>query len=101
MNAPLVAILGRPNVGKSTLFNRILRRRQAVTADVPGTTRDRTYALADWNGRPFYVADTGGYIPDSENEIDLQVCAQAEAAMAEADVILRSEERRVGKECRL
>jgi GTPase len=96
MNAPLVAIIGRPNVGKSTLFNRILRRRQSVTADVPGTTRDRTYALADWNGRSFYVADTGGYIPDAEGDIDPQVRAQAEAAMAEADVIMLVTDAQVG-----
>jgi GTPase len=96
MNAPLVAIIGRPNVGKSTLFNRILGRRQAVTADLPGTTRDRTYALADWNGRSFYIADTGGYIPDAKGDLDPQVRAQAEAAMAEADVIILVTDSQVG-----
>jgi GTP-binding protein len=96
MNAPVVAIIGRPNVGKSTLFNRILRRRQAVTAEVAGTTRDRTYALAEWNGQSFYIADTGGYIPDAEGEIDPMVRAQAEAAMAEADVIMLVTDAQVG-----
>ena len=88
MDAPVVAIIGRPNVGKSTLFNRILRRRQAVTAEVAGTTRDRSYAMAEWTGRQFYLVDTGGYVPESENEIDRMVCAQAEAAMEGADLIL-------------
>ncbi len=96
MNAPLVAIIGRPNVGKSTLFNRVLKRRQAVTADVPGTTRDRTYALADWNGRPFFIADTGGYLEDAKGDIDPKVRAQAEAAMAEADVIVLVTDSQVG-----
>jgi GTP-binding protein len=96
MDAPVVAIIGRPNVGKSTLFNRILRRRQAVTAEVAGTTRDRTYALAEWNGRTFYIADTGGYIPDAEGEIDPMVRAQAEAAMAEADLIMLVTDAQVG-----
>jgi GTP-binding protein len=96
MDAPVVAIIGRPNVGKSTLFNRILRRRQAVTAEVAGTTRDRTYALAEWNGRSFYIADTGGYIPDAEGEIDPMVRAQAEAAMAEADLIMLVTDAQVG-----
>jgi GTP-binding protein len=96
MDAPLVAIIGRPNVGKSTLFNRILRRRQAVTAEMPGVTRDRTYALADWNGKRFYLADTGGYMPDSDLEIDRLVSAQADAAMSEADLILLVTDVQVG-----
>jgi len=96
MDAPLVAIIGRPNVGKSTLFNRILKRKQAVTTDVPGTTRDRSYALADWNGRYFYLADTGGYVPESDDQMDRLVTAQAEAAMAEADLILMVTDVQVG-----
>jgi GTP-binding protein len=96
MDAPVVAIIGRPNVGKSTLFNRILKRRQAVTAEVAGTTRDRSYALAEWIGRSFYLVDTGGYVPESENEIDRMVCAQAEAAMEGADLIMLVTDAQVG-----
>ena len=96
MDAPVVAIIGRPNVGKSTLFNRILKRRQAVTAEIAGTTRDRSYALAEWTGKHFYLVDTGGYVPESENEIDRMVCAQAEAAMDTADLILLVTDAQVG-----
>jgi GTP-binding protein len=96
MNLPVVAIIGRPNVGKSTLFNRILRRRLAVTADEPGITRDRLYARTDWTGKEFYIVDTGGYVPESDDEIDRMVTAQAEAAIAEADVILMISDVHVG-----
>ncbi len=85
---PLVAIVGRPNVGKSSLFNRFLKRRFAVVADTPGVTRDRNYATCEWTGREFYLIDTGGMIPNSENHFDQKVMHQAEMAVAEADVIV-------------
>jgi len=85
---PLVAILGRPNVGKSTLFNRIAGRRLALVQDVPGVTRDRHYADAEWQGRPLAVVDTGGFVPDQEGGLAAQVRAQAELAAAEADVLV-------------
>jgi GTP-binding protein len=85
---PLLAILGRPNVGKSTLFNRIAGRRLALVQDVPGVTRDRHYADAEWQGRPLAVVDTGGFVPDQESGLAAQVRAQAELAAAEADVLV-------------
>jgi GTP-binding protein len=96
MRLPVVAIIGRPNVGKSTLFNRLLRRRQAVTAELPGVTRDRSYARADWAGKEFYLVDTGGFMPESQADIDRRVTAQAEAALFEADLILLVTDARVG-----
>lgn len=85
---PLVAIVGRPNVGKSTLFNRIIRRRQAVVDEVSGVTRDRVYARADWTGSPFRLVDTGGLVPHSRDPMEIAIRAQAEVAMNEATVIL-------------
>lgn len=85
---PIVAIIGQPNVGKSTLFNRIVRRRMAVVDDTPGITRDRNYAAAEWSGRDFLLVDTGGFIPDAENGIEAAVKRQAEVAMEEANLIL-------------
>ena len=85
---PLVAILGRPNVGKSTLFNRLAGRRLALVQDVPGVTRDRHYTDAEWQGRPLALVDTGGFIPDEKSGLAAQVRAQAELAAAEADVLL-------------
>jgi GTP-binding protein len=85
---PLVAILGRPNVGKSTLFNRIAGRRLALVQDVPGVTRDRHYADAEWQGRQLAVVDTGGFVPEEAGGLAAQVRAQAELAAAEADVVL-------------
>lgn len=94
MARPLVALVGRPNVGKSTLFNRLVGERRAIVFDAPGTTRDRTYGLTDWNGRTFDIVDTGGLL--SEDEIARSDIAgivrgtrdQAELAIAEADVIV-------------
>ncbi len=86
--AGTVAIVGRPNVGKSALFNRILRRRQAIVADRPGVTRDRIVAEAEWNGRPFLLIDTGGMDPYDTDDLRQEVFRQAEIAMEEADLIL-------------
>jgi len=85
---PLVAILGRPNVGKSTLFNRIAGRRLALVQDVPGVTRDRHYADAEWQGRKLALVDTGGFVTEEAGGLAAQVRAQAELAAAEADVVL-------------
>ena len=84
---PVVAIVGRPNVGKSALFNRILGRRQAVVADRPGVTRDRIVAQAEWSGREFLLIDTGGMDPYDTDELRQEVFRQAQIAMDEADVI--------------
>ena len=67
---PVVAVVGRPNVGKSTFFNRVLGGRLAIVDDTPGVTRDRNFALADWAGRSFYLVDTGGVIDNREDSID-------------------------------
>jgi GTP-binding protein len=85
---PLVAIVGRPNVGKSALFNRIVGRRQALVEDLPGTTRDRLYGDADWRGRAFRVVDTGGLEAAGEGPYSPLVRRQIEHAMTEADAIL-------------
>ncbi len=84
---PIVAVVGRPNVGKSTLVNRLIGRRQAVVEDVPGVTRDRVAYDAVWNGRRFTVVDTGGWEPDAKDRA-AAIAAQAEAAVATADVVL-------------
>lgn len=84
---PVVAVVGRPNVGKSTLVNRLIGRRQAVVEDTPGVTRDRVAYDAMWNGRRFTVVDTGGWEPDAEGRA-AAIAAQAESAMATADVIV-------------
>ena len=85
---PLVALVGRPNVGKSTLFNRLVGARLAIVEDIPGTTRDRQYADAEWQGRVFTVVDTGGLVLTTSDEIAAQVRAQAQVAIDEADVIV-------------
>jgi len=84
----LVAIVGRPNVGKSTLFNRIVGSRQAIVDNMPGVTRDRHYAETEWAGRSFVLIDTGGYVPDSDEEIEAAVKEQAGIAIDEADIVL-------------
>jgi GTP-binding protein len=85
---PLVAIVGRPNVGKSTLFNRLVGQRLAIVEDLPGTTRDRLYADADWNGRTFTLVDTGGLELVVGDNMAARVTAQANLAVEEADVIV-------------
>ena len=84
----VVAIVGRPNVGKSTLFNRLIRKKDAIIDDTPGVTRDRIYGETDWNGKYFTLIDTGGFIPGSENTMERSIREQANIAIEEADVIL-------------
>jgi GTP-binding protein len=85
---PVVAVVGRPNVGKSTFFNRVIGRRHAIVDDRPGVTRDRNFARTEWNGRPFFIVDTGGVVEGSDEPLDRSVREQAHAAIQEADVIL-------------
>jgi GTPase len=85
---PLVALVGRPNVGKSTLFNRIVGRRMAIVEDTPGVTRDRQYAEAEHGGRRFRLVDTGGFTPRAEEQLVKAVRQQADAAIREADVLV-------------
>ncbi len=88
MSKPTVALVGRPNVGKSTLFNRILGGRRAIVSERPGTTRDRHFGDAEWNGRRFWVVDTGGLVPESDDSMDRAIRRQVEFALAESDVIV-------------
>lgn len=88
MSKPIVAVVGRPNVGKSTFFNRIVGKRVSIVEDTPGVTRDRIYAESEWNGVPFILIDTGGIEPDTEDVILSQMRSQAEIAMETAQVIL-------------
>lgn len=83
-----VAITGRPNVGKSTLFNRLLEQRKAIVDDVSGVTRDRQYGIADWNGKTFNVIDTGGFVPDTEDIFETEIRKQVKIAIDEADAII-------------
>ncbi len=85
---PVVAVVGRPNVGKSTFFNRVVGRRVAIVDGTPGVTRDRNFARADWAGRSFFIVDTGGVIEGSDEPLDRAVRAQALMAVQEADLIL-------------
>ena len=86
--APTVAIIGRPNVGKSTLFNRFIGRREAIVDDRPGVTRDRNFGVVDWNGRQFWLVDTGGLILQAEDSLNRAVRHQVEQAVTESDVVL-------------
>src|SRR5690625_4749578 len=88
MTKPTVAIVGRPNVGKSTIFNRIVGERLSIEEDQPGITRDRLYASAEWLDRPFNLIDTGGLDWNDDDEILTQVREQVELAIDEAHVIL-------------
>ena len=88
MAKPIVALIGRPNVGKSTFFNYIIGEKKSIVEDTPGVTRDRVYADSEWRGRKFTLIDTGGIEPDSNDEILVQMKRQAEIAMETADVII-------------
>lgn len=88
MAKPLIALVGRPNVGKSTLFNRLVGERTAIVEDLPGTTRDRLYGQFEWRGRQLAVVDTGGIIPGVDEDISESVFEQAQLAIEEADVIV-------------
>ncbi len=88
MSKPLVAIVGRPNVGKSMLFNKLINKRVSIVEDTPGVTRDRIYEECDWNGRTFDLVDTGGIEPTTDNEILLFMREQARIAIDSADVIV-------------
>lgn len=85
---PTIAIVGRPNVGKSTLFNRLLGGRKAIVADQPGTTRDRHFGDGEWAGRQFWVVDTGGLVPGSEESLDRAIREQVDIALEESEVVV-------------
>src|SRR6185436_9214205 len=85
---PVVAIVGRPNVGKSTLFNRLVGERRAIVDDMPGVTRDRNYAEAEWSGIKYLLVDTGGMESESADSLERSIQAQSRSAIAEADVVL-------------
>ena len=84
----IVAIVGRPNVGKSTFFNRLIQRREAIVDAVSGVTRDRHYGKSDWNGREFSLIDTGGYVLGSDDVFEAEIDKQVELAIDEADAIV-------------
>src|SRR5436190_22160130 len=93
---PLIAIVGRPNVGKSTLFNRLIGQRRSIVTDEPGITRDRIYGTLSWHGRTYEVVDTGGIIPGEESEIPVRILEQAQIALEAAVLILLVVEGRSG-----
>ena len=88
MHKPIVALVGRPNVGKSTLFNRLTRSRRSIVGDEPGITRDRIYGEFDWEGRRFRLVDTGGIVPDDPELIPTEIYNQARVALEEADALI-------------
>ena len=88
VNVPVIAIIGRPNVGKSALFNRIVGDHSAIVSDEPGTTRDRHFAMAEWGGRKFWLVDTGGITDDPRVPMDLEIRRQVMEAIGEADLLL-------------
>lgn len=96
INRPSVVIVGRPNVGKSTLFNRLTETRRALVADIPGLTRDRIYGRVLWLGQEFEIVDTGGIIPDDEAEIPINILRQARVALDKASLILMLVDARAG-----
>ncbi len=85
---PLLAIVGRPNVGKSTLFNRLIGRRRAIVGDEPGITRDRLYSEVNWDGRLLRIVDTGGIVPDDKALIPAEIFRQAKVALEESDAVV-------------
>ena len=96
MNLPLVAIIGRPNVGKSTLFNRLTGSRKSIVGDEPGITRDRIYAEVEWEGKNFRLVDTGGIVPDDDAIIPANIFKQASNAISEAQAIIWVVDSRAG-----
>jgi GTP-binding protein len=88
MNGFTLAIVGRPNVGKSTFFNRLLEERKAIVEDTPGVTRDRQYGISEWNGKTFNVVDTGGFVPDSDDVFEREIRKQVVIAVEEANAIV-------------
>ena len=96
MALPIVAVVGRPNVGKSTLFNKIVGQRLSIVEDTPGVTRDRIYAKAEWCGREFMLVDTGGIEPKTDNHMLEQMRRQAQLAIERADVIILVTDLRAG-----
>ena len=96
MKLPVVAVVGRPNVGKSTFFNRVLGKRIAIVEDRPGVTRDRNFSRAEWQGRAFYVVDTGGMVEGSDEPMDRLIRTQVETAIKEADVVVQMVDGKAG-----
>lgn len=96
MNIPVVALVGRPNVGKSALFNRIVGENAAIVSDEAGTTRDRHFARAEWNGRSFWLVDTGGITDDTRLALGSEIARQVQQAIAEADLLLLVVDARTG-----
>ena len=96
MNIPVVALIGRPNVGKSALFNRLVETDAAIVSEEAGTTRDRHFARAQWNGRDFWLVDTGGLTEDSRLPMDLEIRRQVQEAIGEADLLLFVVDAKVG-----
>ena len=83
-----VAITGRPNVGKSTFFNRMLEQRKAIVDDLSGVTRDRQYGVAEWAGKSFNIIDTGGFVANSDDIFEIEIAKQVNIAISEADAII-------------
>ncbi len=84
----IAAIIGRPNVGKSTLFNRLIGKKRAIVHETPGVTRDRNYGEVIWNGRTFFLIDTGGYVPDSKDKFEAAIREQVKISIDEADIVI-------------
>src|SRR5205085_3344489 len=96
MSVPVVAVIGRPNVGKSALFNRIVGEDEAIVSEEAGTTRDRHFSKAEWNGRAFWLVDTGGLSDDPHLPMDLEIRRQVATAVEEADLFLFVVDAQVG-----